>query len=458
MSAGAAGMPRLAALLDPIGVDEFFARYRDREHVVVHRGDPKRYADLVDLAGVESFIFETNPRSTELQVLHEGPVDRAGYIYPSGLVDALALSRLYEEGHSIVLPHAHLHLAPLGYLVRGLEDELGCRAQTNLYLSPPGAAAFAPHYDTHDVLVLQIHGDGPVSLLVVECDASGTFRATVKLRDEQPLMRTTLLPGLLNTARRNVGRGADSGQMYEYGQVFRDLASVNAPVAAAGERPAQDVLDAMLTALPRQPEHLAVLLWGEWSKAGWWGPGRAVDWSDPIRLAQAVAATVGVALEVAADQHAPWHPGRCAVLRVDGRVVGQAGELHPDVVTAYGLPARACAADLDLDAVLDAARDVAPAPEVSTYPVAKEDVALVVDDGVTAEALRSALAAGGGDLLESVRLFDVYSGPQVPEGKKSLAFSLRLRAPDRTLTDEDITGVREAALAAAAELGAALRT
>ncbi len=159
MSAGAAGMPRLAALLDPIGVDEFFARYRDREHVVVHRGDPKRYADLVDLAGVESFIFETNPRSTELQVLHEGPVDRAGYIYPSGLVDALALSRLYEEGHSIVLPHAHLHLAPLGYLVRGLEDELGCRAQTNLYLSPPGAAAFAPHYDTHDVLVLQIHGE-----------------------------------------------------------------------------------------------------------------------------------------------------------------------------------------------------------------------------------------------------------------------------------------------------------
>jgi len=311
-----------------------------------------------------------------------------------------------------------------------------------------------------EVLAYPFVGEAELDALGLPADdpRRTAVRLANPLRDEQPLMRTTLLPGLLNTARRNVGRGADSGQMYEYGQVFRDLASVNAPVAAAGERPAQDVLDAMLTALPRQPEHLAVLLWGEWSKAGWWGPGRAVDWSDPIRLAQAVAATVGVALEVAADQHAPWHPGRCAVLRVDGRVVGQAGELHPDVVTAYGLPARACAAELDLDAVLDAARDVAPAPEVSTYPVAKEDVALVVDDGVTAEALRSALAAGGGDLLESVRLFDVYSGPQVPEGKKSLAFSLRLRAPDRTLTDEDITGVREAALAAAAELGAALRT
>jgi phenylalanyl-tRNA synthetase beta chain len=94
---------------------------------------------------------------------------------------------------------------------------------------------------------------------------------------------------------------------------------------------------------------------------------------------------------------------------------------------------------------------------VSTFPVAKEDVALVVDADLTSEAVRSALASGGGELLESVRLFDVYSGPQVPEGKKSLAFSLRLRAADRTLTETDITTVREGALAAAAELGAALR-
>ena len=159
MSAAVAGMDRLAALLDPVDLDDFFARYRDREHVVIHRGEPKRFADLVDLAGVESFIFETNPRASDLQVLHEGPVDRSEYVYPSGLVDALALSHLYGDGHSIVLPHAHLHLAPLGYLIRGLEDELGCRAQANLYLSPPGAAAFAPHYDTHDVLVLQAHGE-----------------------------------------------------------------------------------------------------------------------------------------------------------------------------------------------------------------------------------------------------------------------------------------------------------
>lgn len=125
---------------------------------MVARDEPDRFAALLDLDVVETFIFETNPRSADLRVLHAGPVDRAEYVYPSGLVDPLALSRLYEDGYSVVLPHAHEHLAPLTYLVRGLEAELGCRVQTNVYLSPPGAAAFAPHYDSHDVLVLQAHG------------------------------------------------------------------------------------------------------------------------------------------------------------------------------------------------------------------------------------------------------------------------------------------------------------
>ncbi len=302
---------------------------------------------------------------------------------------------------------------------------------------------------------------GEAELDVLGLPADDPRRISVRLanplRDEQPLMRTSLLPGLLATARRNVGRGADSGQLYEYGQVFRDVAEVSAPVAPAGVRPSDDVLDEMLSALPRQPEHLAVVLWGDWSQGGWWGAGRPVDWSDPIRLVRAVAAGVGAEVTVSADHHAPWHPGRCAQLSIGDRLLGHAGELHPDVVAAYGLPARACAAEVDLEVLLGAAREVAAAPRVLALPVAKEDVALVVDEAVTAEQLRAALAAGGGDLLESVRLFDVYSGPQVPDGKKSLAFSLRMRAADRTLTDDDITGVREAALAAAAGLGAVLR-
>ncbi len=284
-----------------------------------------------------------------------------------------------------------------------------------------------------------------------------SVRLANPLSDEQPLMRTTVLPGLLNTARRNVGRGADSLHLYEYGQVFRDVDEISAPVAEAGSRPSDEQIEAMLSALPRQPEHLGLVLCGDWSLAGWWGAARPVDWSDAVRLSRAVADAVGATVDVEPDQHAPWHPGRCARLTCGGRLIGHAGELHPDVVAAYGLPPRSCAAEIDLTALLETASPVASAPRVSTFPVAKEDVALVVDEDLAAESVRQALRDGGGSLLESVRLFDVYSGPQVPLGKKSLAFALRMRADDRTLTDEDIAGVRGDALAAAAELGAVLR-
>ena len=237
-------------------------------------------------------------------------------------------------------------------------------------------------------------------------------------------------------------------------------------LGAAGRRPARNRVLVTLanplsdeqphmrtTVLPGNPEHAALLLCGAGpGQAGGVPPGPPTP--DTIRLSQEVAETVGVTLEVIEDVHAPWHPGRCARLSADGRTVGHAGELHPDVVAAYGLPARSSAAELDLSVLLELASPVAPAPRVSTFPVAKEDVALVVDERVSAESLRRALGVGGGDLLESVRLFDMYSGPQVPEGKKSLAFSLRLRASDRTLTDEDIAAVREGALAAAGALGA----
>ncbi len=128
------------------------------------------------------------------------------------------------------------------------------------------------------------------------------------------------------------------------------------------------------------------------------------------------------------------------------------------MLTALGLPPRTCAAELDLDAVIAASSGIRRAVPVSTFPVAKEDVALVVDAAVPAGEVAAALREGGGELLESVRLFDVYVGPQLPEGKKSLAFSLRMRAPDRTLTSAETARVRDAAVALAAERhGAVLR-
>jgi phenylalanyl-tRNA synthetase beta chain len=199
-----------------------------------------------------------------------------------------------------------------------------------------------------------------------------------------------------------------------------------------------------------------VALTGAWERHGWWGPGRPATWADAVHAAHIVAYASGVELEVVASDLAPWHPGRCAELRVGGFPIGHAGELHPKVVEALGLPARTCAMELDLDLIPITERR--PAPVISPFPPVLLDVALVVDDAHPAAAVTEALREGAGELLEDLRLFDVYTGEQVGEGKRSLAFSMRLRAPDRTLTLEEATAARDAAVAVAAErFGAVVR-
>jgi len=286
-----------------------------------------------------------------------------------------------------------------------------------------------------------------------------TLRVLNPLSDEQPEMRTTLLPGLLATLRRNLGRGSSDVALFESGLVFFPRPGATPPPRLSTEhRPTAEQLAALDAALPDQPAHVAVVLSGLREPAGWWGEGRPSTWADAVEAARTVASSCGVELEVAQGQHEPWHPGRCAQLKVDGRVVGHAGELHPKVLTELGLPPRTSAMELDLDALLPTRDIPVQGPLVSTFPVATQDVALVVDEAVPAEAVQTALTRGAGVLLESIRLFDVYQGDRIGEGKKSLAFSLRFRAADRTLTVEEATQARDAAVTLAAEqTGAALR-
>jgi phenylalanyl-tRNA synthetase beta chain len=290
------------------------------------------------------------------------------------------------------------------------------------------------------------------------------LRLANPLSDEEPLLRTSLLPGLLATLRRNIGRGADDVALFEIGLVFRPEADAGtrAPRLGVDARPTDAELAALDAALPRQPRRVATVLAGRRESAGWWGEGREVHWADAIQSARVVAGAAGIELSVVSDDHAPWHPGRCAALVVAGpagdTVVGHAGELHPRVIAALGLPERAAAMELELDLLAPDVDAVVSAPAVHTFPVAKEDVALVVPETVSAGAVESALRRGAGPLLESVRLFDVYTGEQVPAGHRSLAFALRLRAPDRTLTVEESGAARDAAVAAAASIGAVLRT
>jgi phenylalanyl-tRNA synthetase beta chain len=289
------------------------------------------------------------------------------------------------------------------------------------------------------------------------------------MSDEQPDLRTTLLPGILANARRNVGRGAGDVALFEIGAVYRWPADRVAPSPDAVPRPsvAQRPSDAELASLeallPDEHRRVAVVMAGHIERSGWWGTGREATWSDAIDAARLVADICSVELIVTADRHEPWHPGRCAALHieVDGErvLVGHAGELHPKVLENVGLPARTVAAELNLDALVGAAASVVPAPSVSTYPVAKEDVAVVVRADVPVAAVEAALREGAGELLESIRLFDTYTGPQIGEGNRSLAFALRFRAPDRTLAVDEVSAARDAAVAAASDrLGATLRS
>ncbi|MFI5474730.1 phenylalanine--tRNA ligase subunit beta [Streptomyces cacaoi] len=294
--------------------------------------------------------------------------------------------------------------------------------------------------------------------------ARRVVRLTNPLNDEEPALRTSLLPGLLAALRRNDGRGSHDLALFETGLVF--LPQEEQRVAGhlpVDRRPTEEEIAALDAVLPAQPRHVAVVLAGAREQAGWWGKGRPADWADAVEAARAVAREAGAELVVRSGQYGPWHPGRCAELLVvvDGaeRVVGHAGELHPRVLKALGLPSRTSAMELDLDVLEQVGDDTPQAPSISAFPVATQDVALVVDRFVPHAEVEAALREGAGELLEGIRLFDVYeNAEQLGDGRKSLAYALRFRADDRTLTVDEASAARDAAVALAGErTGAVLR-
>lgn len=341
----------------------------------------------------------------------------------------------------------------------------------------PAGRGLTPAQRLRRAVGRELAADGYVEVLTlpfVAADAASALgmpeddprRAAVRVANpiaqDAAHLRTTLLTGLIAAAVRNIGRGQSDLALFESGLVFRELATLPAdvPTPAVRQRPSQAEIAALDAAIPVQPRHVASILTGAREPTGWWGPGRAADWGDAVAGAHTVAAALGLELTVTAAEVMPWHPGRCAELSVAGRVVGHAGELHPRVLHQVGLPARACAMELDLDALVAVAeaQPAVVAPAISTYPPADRDVALVTDVSIPVSAVTEALRVGAGDLLESLTLFDVFEGAQIGEGRRSLAFGLRLRAPDRTLTAAEANEIRDAAVAEAARrTGAVLR-
>ncbi|MGV0768911.1 phenylalanine--tRNA ligase subunit beta [Mycobacterium syngnathidarum] len=277
------------------------------------------------------------------------------------------------------------------------------------------------------------------------------------LEADRPQLATTLLPGLLEALGRNVSRGAADVALFAIQQVVHPTDETRAVERIPNDRrPTDDEIAGLDASLPRQPQHVAAVLAGLREPAGPWGQGRAVEAADAFEAVRVIGRAAGVEFTLRAAQELPWHPGRCAQVLVGDTTVGYAGQLHPAVIERTGLPKGACAVELDLDAVPIV--ETLPAPRVSPFPAVFQDISVVVGDEVAAAAVVDAVRDGAGELLEDVRLFDVYTGPQIGEGRKSLTLALRFRAADRTLTEDEASAARDAAVAVAGErVGAVLR-
>ena len=277
------------------------------------------------------------------------------------------------------------------------------------------------------------------------------------LEADRPALATTLLPALLEALGRNVSRGLVDAALFALAQVVQPTKETRGVKLIPVHRRPTDTEIALLDAsLPRQPQHVAAVLTGLREPRGPWGPGRRVEAADAFEAVRIVARASAIDVVLRAAQYLPWHPGRCAEVLVGETCVGHAGQLHPAVIERSGLPKGTCAMELNLDAIPIV--EVLPAPRVSPFPAVLQDVSLVVSAHVPARAVADAVREGAGELLEDVQLFDVFTGPQIGEDRKSLTFALRFRAPDRTLTEDDASAARDAAVRRAAEaVGAELR-
>jgi phenylalanyl-tRNA synthetase beta chain len=287
-------------------------------------------------------------------------------------------------------------------------------------------------------------------------ERAATYKVANPMSEEFPLMRVHLVPGLIEVAQRNISRGAKDFAIFEMGSIFRSSQKlVSAISPEISKRPDQKSIEEIFASVPAQGYHVAGLLVGKTENEDWQGKARSYNWQDAIAYAQDVLNLCNLEWSVARSDLAPWHPGRCAELIVNGKAVAHAGELHPRIIAAYGLPERSAAFAVALNALPDS--QLVRPTTVGTMPAALQDVALIVDSTVNASDVEGALREGAGDLLESITLFDRYD--KIGDGKISLAFTLVFRAPDRTLTGEEVSAMREAATAVAvAKFRAVVRT
>jgi phenylalanyl-tRNA synthetase beta chain len=372
---------------------------------------------------------------------------------PSWRPDITDKSDLAEEVARIVgydrIPSV-LPVAPPGHgltrsqrVRRTVADTLAAAGSTEIVAVP-----FLPASD-NDKFGSPVEGAVPAIKVANALDASA------------PYLRTSLIPGLISAAKRNLSRGLTDVSLFEVGLVFTPEEGKRygqAVLPSGVARPTDEQLAELNAGIPPQPRHVAVIILGN---AVAKQPGVAAVPSgiaDALAAVSQVGLATGATIEVVQGSHHSLHPGRTAELRVGDRVVGYAGELLPQLALDSDLPRVVAVAELDLDAILESTDAEISAGVIGTLPAATQDLSLVVNRTVPAADVLAAVREGAGDLLEDIRLVDDYRGKGVDDHAKSLTFALRFRAADRTLTAAEASEAKLAGSALATEsFGAVLR-
>ena len=290
--------------------------------------------------------------------------------------------------------------------------------------------AYNPSLISHDLLSKAGVPDGAPEYKAVPLANAST--------QEQSIMRTVLYPGLLRNVKYNIAHGADAVMLYEIGRVYT---------------PAEDGRNFM------EKEKLGIVLWGEANKQGWNSERRECDYFDGAGIIEGITTGLNISgCERRAGKRPGFHPGRTADILIGDMLIGYIGEIEPQLLRASDIRGRVVIGELDCELLAEAWNQDRKYKTLPRFPASTRDIALVVSNEHAHEEIMGVIEGTGIEAIETIRLFDVYRGEQVPEGKKSMAYRVVYRATDRTLTDEDVDGAhRQVIEALASQLQAQIR-
>lgn len=240
------------------------------------------------------------------------------------------------------------------------------------------------------------------------------------MTEQEDKLRSSLLPGLLRAVAHNVAHRVANVALFEMARIYEPV---------KGRQ------------LPDEPVVLAAVFCGDRAVKGWANEARHWDFFEAKGVLGSALSSLGVSLGFSPSEGPPFHPTRAASVTLDGNVIGSIGELHPEVCDRIDVPEGTVAFEVAVAPILESRSGKVRVAELPRFPAALIDLAVVVDEGVPAAEVAHEIAVRGAPELVDTRLFDVYRGTQIREGKKSLAYSLRLQVADRTLTDEDTSAV-----------------